>query len=202
VRVDLAIIISSPENKNMKRIHALTFLLTAVVIAWSCGSSLKVSTDYDKSADFTKYKTFGLYNPENQNQAISQLNRNRIIEAIKAEMSKRGYVESSDAPDLLVNSTSIFQDRQSVSSTNTYMYGGMYRPYGWGPGVSSTNYDVRHYKDGSLVIDVVEGSSKKLLWQGTGNKEIDGPIKDPDTNIPKAVAMIMTDFPPGQAKKK
>ena len=178
------------------------FLFATAAIAWSCESSLKVSTDYDKSVDFTKYKTFGLYNPENQNQAISQMNQNRIVEAIKSEMTKRGYVEDTASPDLLVNSTTVFKDKVAVSSTNTYMYGGMYRPYGWGPGVSNTNNDVRHYKDGSLIIDIVEASSKKLLWQGTGNKDIDGPIKDPDTNIPKAIAMIMSDFPPGQTKKK
>jgi len=39
------------------------------------------------------------------------------------------------------------------------------------------------------------------VWQGTGNKEIDGPVKDPDTTIPKAVASIMESFPPGKTKK-
>jgi hypothetical protein len=185
----------------MKQIHALRYLFLVMVIAWSCAPSLKVNTDYDKAADFTKYKTFALYNPENTNSSISQLNQSRINTAIIAEMTKRGYVENTGAPDLLVNSTAIFKDRVAVSSTNTYMYGGMYRPYGWGPGMSNTNYDVQHYKDGSLIIDVVEASSKKLLWQGTGNKEIDGPIKDPDTNIPKAIGMIMNEFPPGHAKK-
>jgi hypothetical protein len=185
----------------MKKIGPLKYLVVVAIIVWSCGSSLKVNTDYDKSTDFSKYKTFGFYSMENMNKSISELNHNRIINAIKAEMIKKGYEESASSPDLLVNSTTIFQDRTSVSSTNTYMYGSMYRPYTWGPGMSTTNYDVRHYKDGSLIIDIVDGSSKKLLWQGTGNKEIDGPVKDPDTNIPKAIAAILGEFPPGVAKK-
>jgi hypothetical protein len=189
---------SQPEK--MKRIHALNYLIVAI-IAWSCESQLKVSTDYDRAADFTKYKTFGFYNSESLSKNVSQLNHDRIINAIKNEMIKRGLQESASAPDLMVNTTAILQDRQSVASTNYYAYGSVYRPYTWGPGVSYTNYDVRHYKDGSLIIDVVDAGTQKLVWQGTGNKEIDSPSKNPDVDIPKAIASIMADFPPGSKKK-
>jgi hypothetical protein len=190
----------------MKKFHAVTCLITTAIIAWSCAPSFKVNSDYDKSADFTRYKTFALYNPENVNSAISELNRSRVINAIKSEMNKKGFVEDTTSPDLLVNAVAIFQDRQSVSSTSTgtggmYGYGYRYGAYGWGGGVSHTSYDVRNYKDGSLVIDVIETSAKKLIWQGTGNKEIDGPVKDPDVNIPKAIGLIMESFPPGAKKK-
>jgi len=191
----------------MKKIHASGLLLAIAVIAWSC-STFKVNSDYDKAADFSGYKTFGLLNPENLDNAITELNRTRIINAIKAEMVKKGFVEDEASPQLLVNAIALFKDRQSMSSTSTGyggmyggMYGGAYGAYGWGGGVSHTSYDVRHYKDGSLIIDIVEASSKKLLWQGTGNKEIDGPVKDPDVNIPKAVGLIMASFPPGKSKK-
>jgi hypothetical protein len=192
----------------MKKIHAATYLITAAIIAWSCSASFKVNSDYDKSVDFTRYKKFALYNPENLNTAVSELNRTRVFNAIKNEMTKRGLVEDSTSPDVLVNAVAIFDDRQSVSSTTTGggmyggYYGGMYGAYGWGGGTSHTNVDVRHYKDGSLIIDVVEAGSKKLIWQGTGNKEIDGPVKNPDVTIPKAVGLIMASFPPGASKKK
>lgn len=192
----------------MKKIHASIYLIMAVIIAWSCSPSFKVNSDYDKTADFTAYKKFALYNPENLNKAVSELNRTRVANAIRSEMTKKGFVEDAAAPDLLVNAVAIFEDRQSVSSTTTGggmyggYYGGMYGAYGWGGGTSHTNVDVRHFKDGSLIIDVVEANSKKLLWQGTGNKEIDGPVKNPDVNIPKAVGLIMASFPPGASKKK
>jgi hypothetical protein len=191
----------------MKKFHAVAYLITAAIIVWSCAPSFKVNSDHDKTVDFTAYKKFALYNPENLNKAVSDLNRTRVFNAIKNEMIKKGFVEDTTSPDLLVNAVAIFEDRQSVSSTTTGggmyggYYGGMYGAYGWGGGTSHTNVDVRHFKDGSLIIDVVEASSKKLLWQGTGNKEIDGPVKDPDVRIPKAVGLIMASFPPGAAKK-
>ena len=173
--------------------------LTPLIIVFSCSAPLNVNSDYDKNVDFTKYKTFALFKSDSS-QTISQLNQQRIAEAIRNEMIKKGLQESTSNPDVLVNSVAVFKDRTSVSSTN-YGYGGVYRPYYWGGGVGYTNYDVHHYKDGSLIIDVIDASTNKLIWQGIGNKEIDGPIKDPDTKIPKAISMIMEGFPPGKAKK-
>jgi hypothetical protein len=188
----------------VKRIPALRFFVitTVALIAWTCSSSLKVSSDYDKKADFSRYRTFALFNPENLHEAISQMNQSRIFTAIRNEMAKKGFEENVVSPDLLVNTTAFLKDRVSVSGTDTYMYGSVYRPYTWGPGVSGTNYDTRHYKDGSIVIDIVEAGSKKLLWQGTGNREIDAPVKNPDTEIPKAISAIMEKFPPGNVKSK
>jgi len=186
-----------------KYLQISTGLLMAICLI-GCGPSLKVTHDYDKSVNFDQYKTFALYNSDSIHDAISQLNQQRIINAVKGEMTKKGFQENTSNPDVLVNITAILQNRVAVSSTTDYYgYGGMYRPYYWGGGMSaaSTNYNVQHYKDGSLIIDVIDASTKKLVWQGTGNKEIDKPAKDPDTAIPKAVASIMESFPPGKAKK-
>ena len=184
----------------------LPCLLVLVVIGTlSCEPSLKVSQDYDKAVNFGQYKTFSLYHDINIHDAVSQLNQDRIINAIKSEMTKKGYQENTTSPDLLVNAVAILQDRTDVTAnTNNYGYGGYYRPYYWGGsmGSSTTTYNTRHYKDGSLIIDLVDANTKKLVWQGTGNKEIDKPSKNPDETIPKAIASIMEGFPPGAAKKK
>jgi hypothetical protein len=188
----------------MKKHHATLPLLFFTILIAACGSSLQVTSDYDKSANFTQYKTFSLYKGERMD-AISELNSRRITEAIRNEMVQKGFQETDTNPDLLVNPVAILKDRTSVSAnTNYYGYGGVYRPYYWGTGVgvsSSTSYDVYHYKEGSLIIDVVEASSKKLIWQGVGNKEIDAKAKDPDAKIRAAVTSIMKSFPPGASKK-
>ncbi len=188
----------------MKKRLPIVMLLAIAGYLISCGPSLKVSSDYDKSVNFDQYKTFALYKSDSIHDAISPLNQQRIVNAVKDEMVKKGFQENTGNPDVLVNITAILQNRVAVSSTTDYYgYGGMYRPYYWGGGMGSatTNYNVQQYKDGSLIIDVIDANSKKLLWQGTGNKEIDKPAKDPDTVIPKAIASIMESFPPGKAKK-
>jgi len=189
----------------MKKFLLPAIYSTIAILVLSCGPSLKVSNDFDKSVDFKKYKTFALYRADTINPAISELNRGRVIEAIKSEMKKKGFEETTSNPDVLVNAVAIFQDKTSVTAnTNYYGYGGVYRPYYWG-GVGSsysyTSYDVNHYKEGSLIIDVIDASTKQLIWQGIGQGEVDGPLKDPDTRIPKGIASIMAGFPPGTGKK-
>jgi hypothetical protein len=54
---------------------------------------------------------------------------------------------------------------------------------------------VYDYKDGSLIIDVVDIKTNRLLWEGKGNAEIMQQPKDPDEAIGKAVEKIMNEFP-------
>lgn len=184
----------------------LTIASMAVVLLLSaCGPTLKVTSDYDRQANFSAYKTFAYYNPGGDKSSVSELNRSRIENAIIAQMKAKGYTEETDtsAADLLVNPITVTKEGKSVTAnTDYYGYGGFYRPYGWGGGFgnvsSTTNYSVDKYIDGSLIVDVVDRAKRTMLWQGVGNSEIDGPLKDPDTQIPKAVAKIMSSFPTKQ----
>ncbi|HEX5153980.1 MAG TPA: DUF4136 domain-containing protein [Parafilimonas sp.] len=187
----------------MKNIKNALFVLLSAALATSCGPSLKVTSDYDKSANFQQYKTFAI-DTFRMNQRISQLNANRITNAIKAEMVKKGFTENTSGPDLKINVAAVLKDQKSVSSTTDYYgYGGVYRPWAWGGGLGATGYttyNVQNYKDGSLIIDIADAKTNNLVWEGIGNEEIDKPVKDPDTQIPAAIASIMKNFPPGAAK--
>ena len=189
----------------MKLFYWISCILILAFVAWSCEPALKVTSDYDKSANFQQYKTFKMNLSDEAHESISALNKERVYAAVKAEMLKRNYMESENA-DLIVHTASIFKDKQSMTAhTSSYGYGGYYRPYGWGGamGVSSyTTYDVQNYKDGSLIIDIIDAKTQKLIWEGVGNKEIDSPAKDPEKAINEAVATIMSNFPPGADKKK
>jgi hypothetical protein len=180
-----------------------TILIVVSVLFFNACSSVSVSTDYDRTADFSKYKTFAFYEIADKSGALSDLNKNRIINAVKSEMLNKGFKETVANPDVMVNVTTVLENKQSVSSnTNVYNYGGYYRPYRWGSGyIGNTTYDVHNYKEGSLIIDIIDGSNKQLIWQGIGNKEIDKPSNDPDKIITEAVTKIMTSFPVGTPKK-
>jgi hypothetical protein len=195
---------SSSKPTTAKRYQAITVLLITGIF-FGCAPSLKVTSDYDSAANFTQYKTFRMDKPTDASQqSVSQLNQERVFKAVRAEMLKKNFIESENA-DLIVHTVTVFKDMQSVSSsTNYYGYGGYYRPYGWGGGMASghTTYNVQNYKDGSLIIEVVDASTKKLVWEGVGNKEIDKPSKNPEKDIPEAVASIMANFPPPIDKKK
>ena len=180
-------------------------IVSAFLFVFSCAPSLKVTNDFDRSVDFSQFKTFRMSSLEQQHQSVSQLNQQRIISAIKNEMTKKGFTESAEA-DLEINAIVILQNRQSVtaSTTNFYGPGGFYRPYSWGTGMSTsaTTFNVQHYQNGSLIIDILNAKSRNVVWTGTGNRDINRPLNDPDREINSAVQSIMASFPPGNASRR
>lgn len=187
----------------MKTISKLSVLFLFTLMFFSCGS-VSVSSDYDHSVDFSKYKTFSFYQLNiTGTQSVNQLNQNRIINDIKANLISKGFTEATSKPDLMVNATTVTSVQQQYdANTNYYGAGGMYRPYGWGGGyygggMANTTVSVQNYTNGSLVIDIVQASDNTLLWTGTGTKDITSPSDNPDQAIQEAVTKIMASFPPG-----
>lgn len=177
--------------------------LGALLIAFdACGPTVKVTTDYDRSASFTGFKTYRIYDVKGKGE-VSQLNADRITNAVQATMNQKGFTASTDNPDLDVNVMTITKDKKVVTAnTNYYGYGGAYRSYGyWGGGAGgTTTFNAYDYKNGSLIIDIVNAKTQKLLWQGVGNADIDGEVSNPDKFIQDAVNKIMTEFPPKASK--
>ncbi len=195
----------------MKSILNTCLFCAAVLIFASCAPALTVTTDYNHSAVMSNYKTFGMYQEPGKSN-VSELNRNRIIAAVKAQMVADGFTEVGSGADLLVNVTSVLSDQKSLQSNTTgmggygaYGYGGFYRPYGFGGmgmGMSTTTTQVVNTTTGSVIIDIVDAKTNEVVWTGTGNKEIDKPSENPDQVISAAIAKIMYSFPPGVVKPK
>jgi len=180
----------------------IKILVLGLLLAASCKPALKVSSDYDRSANFSQYKTFTLYYLVT-NRHVSELNEERIWNSLRAEMIKKGYREDNRNPDLVVNAVSVVKNRKAVSANSSaYGYGGAYRPYRyWGGGMVSgtTTFQTSNYKEGSLMIDVVDARKDRLVWQGTGNAEFEKQPKNPDVAISNAVNKILSSFPQGDA---
>jgi hypothetical protein len=169
----------------------LFFAVGLVLIIPSC-SSINVSYDYDKTANFSAFKTYA-YTPEAMSLAVGDLNRDRIIAAVDAEMAARGFTKS-DSPDALIDLIVQAKERVQATATNS---GGYYGRYGYGGGFSTTHIDYNQYVDGTLFINFIDKSSEKMIWQGRGTKTLDenaSPQKK-ETNIKNAVKMIYAKFP-------
>ncbi|MBF0575162.1 DUF4136 domain-containing protein [Dysgonomonas sp. GY617] len=202
----------------MRTLRLFSLVLFSALMFASCKSSLTVSTDYDRSVDFSKYKTFGIYKLDAEAQTISELNRNRIYAAIKAALTERGLTESA-TPDLWVNSLAFVESRESHSSTTmtTGMgmgmggmgmggmgMGGFHRPYMWGgpmmmtgSSVARTQHNVDIYHKGSLLVDLIDARTNTLVWHAAGNRDVDKNFgRDADEKIAKYVSKMFVSFPP------
>ena len=100
----------------MKTISKLSVLFLFTLIFVSCGS-VSVSSDYDHSVDFTKYKTFSFYQLKiTGTENVNQLNQNRIINDIKANLISKGFTEASSNPDLMVNATTVTSQQKQYDA--------------------------------------------------------------------------------------
>ena len=97
---------------------SLIFLL----VITSCGSTVSVTNDFDKSIDFKKYKTFSFYHLKTTGE-ISKLNADRVVNAIILEMKGKGYVEDKNNPDLLINAVTVLEEKEATTVTGTNYYG-------------------------------------------------------------------------------
>lgn len=164
------------------------FVLTTILIV-SCAPTVKVVTDYDRSVNFASFKTFSIYDCRGSYN-VSDLNAQRVRNSVRNEMIKKGYIENEADPDLLINVVTLLKDKKYLSATNDGWYG----PFGYwsGPNTTVRAYD---YKDGFLLIHLLNTKTNKLVWEGEGNAEITKQPKDPDEAIQNAVSKIMQSFP-------
>jgi len=167
----------------------------AVIMA-SC-SSVKVAYDFDKQADFTKYKTYA-FTEDVAKLSIDELNRDRIISAVETELTAKGFTKS-DNPDVLIDIFITAKKRtEAVANTSGPGYGGYYGRYGYGGGFSTTTVSYNDYIDGTLLINMVDKSTEKIAWQGRGTRTIDedASAAKRESNINYAVKQIFTNYPP------
>ena len=145
-----------------------------IALMAACASSTNIKSDYDRSVDFSQYKTYGYYSPMGiENPNYSSLLGQMFRDAIDAQMLTRGYVKSNN-PDLLFNVSARMEDKTRVTTmSNPGMYGGggyygyrggMYDP--WGGYGYGTSTHVSQYTEGTINIDMVDPRLKRMLWEG------------------------------------
>ena len=173
----------------------LLFFALILLLSVSC-SSIKVSSDFDKTAGFASYKTFA-FTPEALALPLDDINRNRVLTAVENELKAKGFTKS-DHPDVLINlNIKAVQQQTATATTSGYGYGAGYR-YGRGGGFGSTTINYDSCVDGTLFVDMIDAAKKLLVWQGRGTKTIDPDASQQkrEQNINYAVKQIFMKYPP------
>lgn len=177
----------------MKRI--LLFLTTLGILG-AC-SSVRVSSDFDREANFAAYKKYA-FTKEALELPVGDLNRKRILQAVTNELEAKGFT-ASDQPDVWIDLNVKTEQKENATATTVSPYGSRYG-YRWGMGVgfSTTNINIEQYVEGTLFVDMIDVSKKQLVWQGRGVGTID-PDADPEKKeqrINNAVKQIFAKYPP------
>jgi hypothetical protein len=172
-------------------------------------SSMKVSSDYDRNADFSGLKTYDWISPAQPKTGDSRLDsdilNSRIRRAVENQLGLKGYEKATSGnPDFQVAYMASIEQKLDVSTFNYgYTYPGYYYPRrGFGgpfySGVPHSETYVDQYDEGTLLLDIVNPQTKKLIWRGTAVDTIqktDSP-ENREKRINEAVANMLQKFPP------
>jgi len=186
-------------GKYLKIIAAMIVL----ALLTACASTTNIQSDYDRSVDFSQYKTYGYFSPMGiENPNYSSLLGQMFRDAIDAQMQARGYVRS-DNPDLLFNVSARLEDKTRVTTmSDPMMYGGYYGYRGglydpWGGYGYGTTTHVSQYTEGTVNVDMVDPKMKRMLWEGVAIGRVDEKRKSNELrqNIMDGVAEMFEGYP-------
>jgi hypothetical protein len=174
----------------MKGSRRLALAATSVLVAGlvAC-STVQVSTDYDPAANFSQYKTFS-FMPMGK---IDSITAGRIETAITLALQARGLQKAPATGDLQISVRARRSHEKVITSVG---YGGYGWGRGWRGGMGTTT--VQNVPVGTLVVDLVDASANKLVWQGMATDTIDpsstGREKQDELN--SAMAKLFAGYPP------
>ncbi|SDX36782.1 protein of unknown function [Lutibacter oricola] len=177
----------------MKALKILPLALLFVVA--SC-SSVRVTSDYDTSTDFSKYKTFAFYKKGIDKAEISDLDKRRILKAVESELLAKGFTKS-EKPDVLVNIFTKSRQKVDIYNNNQFFMG--WHPWYYGP---NFGMQISKYTEGTLFIDLIDAKKKELAWQGIGSGALTSArnVTKKEERIREFVGEIMAKYPPGSEK--
>jgi len=182
-----------PKEREM---IARSSVVASVILFGLMVMAQDVNTDYDHNFDFSQLHTFAVSIGTPWGNPLTE---QRAKDAVTKALTEKGWKpvdeDSADARVVIHGAT------EQKHSLNTF-YSGGWHGYGYGgfgdPGTATTT--VNEYKVGTMVVDIFDAHSKKLVFRGTGQDEVSSKPDKNTKKIDKAADKMFKDFPP-QAKE-
>ena len=179
---------------NIKGMCTRSLFVAAVLMLAACMTHEppKAESQAAPDANFASYRTFAWADRPSDAPPIT-LYEQRIRTAIAGEMTKRGYQEVAQKPDLRITYETLHQDKVKSNPVSFGIGMGSFGGNtGGGVGVNTSGVD--SYTEGRLNVRVVDAETNKEVWLGTvvGRMKGEGAT---DKEIQPFVAMAMEQFP-------
>jgi hypothetical protein len=186
------------------RLSRLLPILTLALPA-ACAPAIHVRTAAAPDAQLTNLHSFIVLaapkrrsgsNPASEDDPMLQnsITNQALHRDLISNFQEHGYVIDSAKPDFAVAAYASAQQKLDVTQ---YDYGYPYWRHGWwGPiGVP----EVTQYTEGTVVVDVINPTTKELLWRGTGKASVSDDPQVYAKELAKTVATIVDRFPQAAA---
>jgi hypothetical protein len=168
--------------------------MIAVAIAVASAATTfaqNVTYDFDKSAQFSAYRTYAWVRGTT---TLDEINDRRIVDAVNAQLASKSLIriDATGSPDLLVAYHANF-DRDLRITGFSSGWGG-YRFAGSRSGVATTDQVVT----GTHKVDNIDARTPTIVWRGRARREVSDTTSASkrDKNINQAAAKMFKHYPP------
>jgi hypothetical protein len=187
-------------TKNKRKIISVLTVVLGFSFLLMTGTAFaqKVTIDYDRNADFSKYRTyaFGQGTP-----APETLTNQRIQEAIESQLAAKGLTRVESNPDLIVVYHCAVDKETQLNTTYLGGWGWGRGWWRWGGGLGDAITRVEKIPVGHLIVDIVDPAEQRYIWQGTSSKTVSSNPEKNAKTIEKGVRKMFEKFPPPPEKK-
>ncbi|WP_338872455.1 DUF4136 domain-containing protein [Spirosoma sp. SC4-14] len=186
----------------MRKVLMLASLLAVI---YAC--SPRVTVDKNNRVDFSKYKTYAWMDSDvkaGQNPVYyNSLATESVENTMNGVLSNKGLQEVNANPDLLIGYHFFVEDKtRTVAAPSSPIYGpymgwGRWGWRGWMPGWwgwGGQQYVQQQYKAGTLVVDMVDTRTHKLVWRGSVEDALIDPTRI-TAHLTREVQRIVEKYP-------
>jgi hypothetical protein len=173
-----------------------------LILAAGCAGQ-QVTTDYSPVTSFSQFKTFALVSSPDT-AAAQQLLDQRVSNAVQAQLTGKGLTAADrQNADLFVGYGMVDKTHKEVyTDRDGWGWGGGWgwRYYRWGVAWPMTvQRRVETYTDGTVVVNLIDAKTKKVVWEGEAADVVSLPVGNPVSatqQIDGAVAKLFAKYPP------
>jgi uncharacterized protein DUF4136 len=178
----------------MQPLRCATVIVAACLLS-GC-ATMRVSSHTERGLAWSQYRTFewgpaDSLPPSDPRFEKDPYFRDRIEGEVEKQMAAKGFARSaaSATPDLLIHYHAAITERINVNEID--------RQHGYcatadcGPGGTD-------YQAGTLVVDVVDARTKRLIWRGWAQDSVDGVLGSRDRvrhTVEEGVSRMFSTFP-------
>ncbi len=170
--------------------------ITALLSVACASGGVNVRTQVAPQASFGTYRTFTILtphmnggNPATQDDPMldNSITNQAIRAEIRRDLEARGYRPGGANADVGVAFYAAARQTLDVTNVN---YGYPYRPWWWGD-----RQEVVPVTQGTVVVDVIDRHTNRLVWRGSGRSEVSDNPQQYATQVRTAIDKVLGKLP-------
>lgn len=175
-------------------------MMAAAVLAAAGCATMGASSHVDTNVDFARLRTFDWGSPDAFPVGDPRLDKNPIFldhlyGAVEKQLAARGYERVvTGRPQLLVHFHASVNRRLDVNAADAR--------YGYCL-ADDCRAGVAQYEAGTLIVDVIDARTNRLIWRGWAQDSLEGVLEDRDSLVrlvDAGVSRMFAGLPAGALK--